>query len=104
MGRRRNKLRNAAGFIGLSIIRQLYRIVKIAHIGSRTRYEDQFLYAKVQLILVPPYFQLVPPHLVCSGDGTAKTFFKFVLTFQQNELCELLNFRKKKVLLTTQID
>ena len=30
------------------------KIVKIAHIGSRTRSEDQFLYAKAQFILVPP--------------------------------------------------
>ena len=34
--------------------------------------EDQVLYAKVRFILVPPpHFQLVPPHYVCSGDGTA---------------------------------
>ena len=70
MDRRRNKLRNAAGPTGLSFFRHEYRIVKIAHIGSRTRSEDQFLYAKAQFILVPPYFQLVPPHYVCSGDGT----------------------------------
>ena len=70
MGRRRNKLRNAAGRIGLPFFRLKYRIVKIVHIGSRTRYEDQFLYAKIQFILVPPHFQLVPPHYVCSGDGT----------------------------------
>ena len=54
MGRRRNILRNAAGLIDLSFFRHEYRIVKIVHIGSRTRFEDQFLYAKVQFILVPP--------------------------------------------------
>ena len=73
MGRRQNKLRNAASLIGLSFFRHEYRIVKIVHIGSRTRFEDQFLYAKDQFILVPspPPFHLVPPHYVCSGDGTA---------------------------------
>ena len=73
MGRRENKLRNVAGFIGLSFFRHEYRIVKIAHIGSRTRSEDQVLYTKVEFILVPltPHFHLVPPHYVCSGDGTA---------------------------------
>ena len=67
---RRNKLRNAAGLIGLSFFRHEYRIVKIADIGSRTRFGDQFLYAKVQFIIVLPHFQQVPPHYVCSGDGT----------------------------------
>ena len=62
MGCRQNKLRNAAGLIDLSFFRHEYRIVKIVHIGSRTRFEDQFLYAKVPFILVPPppHFQLVP--------------------------------------------
>ena len=77
MGRRRNKLRKAAGLVGLSFFRHEYRIVKIVHIGSRTRFEDQFLYAKVQFIIVPPLpnFQLVLPHYVCSGDGTAPCEF-----------------------------
>ena len=71
MGRRRNKLRNAVSLIGLSFFRHESRIVKIAHIGSSTRSEDQFLNAKVQFILVPPpHFQLVSPHFVCFGDGT----------------------------------
>ena len=65
MGRRRNKLKNAAGLIGLSFFRHEYRIVKITQVGCRTRSEDQFLYAKVQFILVPPHFQLIPPHYVC---------------------------------------
>ena len=72
MGRGRNKLRNVAGLIGLTFFRHEYKIVKIAHIGSRTRSEEQILYAKVQFTLVPPHFQLVPPHYVCSGDGTDK--------------------------------
>ena len=67
---RRNKLKNGSGNVGLSFFRHEYRIIKIAHIGSRSRSEDQFLYAKVQFFLVPPHFQLVPPHYVCSGDGT----------------------------------
>ena len=54
LGRRRNKLRNAVGIIGLSFFSHEYRIVKIAHTCSRTRSEDQFLQAKVQFILVPP--------------------------------------------------
>ena len=59
----------------LSFFRHEYRIVKIAHIGGPTRSGDQFLYAKVQFILVPPapHFQLVPRHYVCSGNGTALT-------------------------------
>ena len=71
MGRRRNKLKNAAFAIGLSFFRHEYKIVKIAHVGIRTRSENQFLNAKVQ-------FNLVPPHYVCSGDGTALEvqFFK----------------------------
>ena len=70
MGRGRNKLRIAAGLIGLSFFRHKYKIVKFAHIGRRTRSEDQFLYAKVQFILVPPHFQVVPPYYACYGDGT----------------------------------
>ena len=39
---------------------------------SRTTSEDQFLYAKVQFILVPtPHFRFVPSHFLCSGNGTA---------------------------------
>ena len=50
-------------------------LLKIAHIGSRTRSEDQFLYAKVQFILVPPsQFQLVSRHYVCSSDGTVVVY------------------------------
>ena len=46
----------------------------MANVGSRTRSEDQFLYAKVQLNLVPfPHFQQVPPPYFCSGDGTSAT-------------------------------
>ena len=70
MGRRRNKLRNAAGLIGLSFLDINTEFVKIAHSGRRSRSEDQFLIAKVQFILVSPHFKLVPPHYVCSGDGT----------------------------------
>ena len=40
VGRRRNKLRNASSLLGLSFLRHNYRIVKIAHIGSRTRSDD----------------------------------------------------------------
>ena len=69
-------LRNASGLIGLSFFRHEYRNFDIAHIGSRTP-EDQFLYAKFQFILVLPHFRLVPPHFVCSGDGTGITFFVF---------------------------
>ena len=56
MGHRQNELRNAAGLV-----------LKIAHNFNHTRSEDQF-YTQ---ILVHPYFWLVPPHFVCSGDGTA---------------------------------
>ena len=70
MGRRRNKLRNAASLIGLFFFRHEYRIFETARICSRTRSEDQFLFAEVQFILVPPHFRLVPPHFVLSGDGT----------------------------------
>ena len=54
---------NAAGLFGLSFFRHEYRIVKIAHIGSRTRSEGQFLYAKVQFILVPPPLSASAPSL-----------------------------------------
>ena len=43
--------------------RNEYRIVKIAHIASGTRSEDQFLYAKVQFILVPPPLSASAPLL-----------------------------------------
>ena len=69
MGRRRNKLRNAAGLIDLSFFRHEYRIVKIVHIGSRTRFEDQFLYAKVQFILVPPPLSASAPSLPVADLG-----------------------------------
>ena len=39
---------------------------KIVHNCSRTRSEDQFLYASFSA----PHFWLVPPHFVCSGNGT----------------------------------
>ena len=47
------------------------------HIGSGIKSEDQFLYANVQLISVPPHFQRVLPHYVCSGDGTDFTYVSF---------------------------
>ena len=80
VGRRQNKLRNASGLIGLSFFRHDYRIVKIAHIGKRTRSEHQFLYAKVQYILVPPHFHQVPSHYICSGGGTGMADCIFSIT------------------------
>ena len=56
VGCRRNNLRNAAGLIGLFFFRHEYRIVRIARIGSRRRFKDKFLFAKVQFIFVPPTF------------------------------------------------
>ena len=58
MGRRRNELRNAASFI-----------LKLRIIVVAVRYEDQFLYANFS---APPHFWLVPPHFICSGNGTAQ--------------------------------
>ena len=49
---------------------------KIAHTCIRTRPEDQFLYANFS---APPYFWLVPPHFVCSGDGTGMLFTVYTL-------------------------
>ena len=46
--------------VGLSFFRHEHRSAKIARIGSRTRSEDQFLYAKVQYILVPLTFSERP--------------------------------------------
>ena len=43
----------------------------------------QFLCAKVQLILVPPYFRLEPPHFGCSGDGTAHSKTKLLFFWQR---------------------
>ena len=74
MGRRRNKLRNPTGLKGL-FFRHECRIFEIAHVGSRTISEDQFLHANVQFILVPPpHFQLVLLHLLRSSDGTGFTY------------------------------
>ena len=54
-GCRRNELRNAAG-----LILKLRKIVAV---------HDLKISFYMQ-ILVPPHFWLVPPHFVCSGDGT----------------------------------
>ena len=75
MGRRRNKLRNAAGPIVLSLFRHEYRFVKIAHIGSSARFEISFICKSSVYFSAPPHFQLVPLHYVCSGDGTAPCEF-----------------------------
>ena len=53
MSRRRNKLKNVAGHTGL-FFRHEYVIFKIAHIGSCTTSQDQFLLAKVV------YFSALP--------------------------------------------
>ena len=55
MGHRRNELRNAAG-----------RILKLHIIAAIQDLKTSFY----KQILVPPHFWLVPPHFVCSGDGT----------------------------------
>ena len=59
VGRRLNKLRNAAGIIGLSFSRLKYRIVKTAHTGSHTRSKNQFLYAKVLFFFSAPSLRLL---------------------------------------------
>ena len=56
MDRRRNELRNAAG------LTLKWRIIVAVQDLKISFY---------QKILVPPYFWLVPPHNVCSGDGIA---------------------------------
>ena len=79
-------VRNAAGlplYVSL-FFRHEYRIVKVTHIGSRTRSEDQFLYPKVQSTLVPP-------HYVCSGDGTG-------LGAKPLSLGDFFDFSKKKTI------
>ena len=58
MGRRRKELRNAA-----DLILELCIIVAV-------RSENQFIYANFSAPL--PHFWLVPPHFICSGDGTAR--------------------------------
>ena len=55
MSRRRNELRNAAGLILKLRIIEAVQDLKIS------------LYKQ---ILVPSYFWLLPPHFVCSADGT----------------------------------
>ena len=61
MGQRRNELRNAAGHV---LKLRIFEAVQDLIISFYTQ--------KVQFILVPPSprFWLVPPHFVCSGDGT----------------------------------
>ena len=49
--------------IDLCFFRHEYIIFKIAHICSRTRSEDKFLYAKIQFILVPPPLSAGTPAL-----------------------------------------
>ena len=60
VGCRRNKLRNAAGLIGLSFFRHEYRIVRIARIGSRRRYKDKFYMQKFSLFSCPPLSASAP--------------------------------------------
>ena len=69
MGRRRNKLykKRCRPYI---FSRHECRIFKIAHTCSRARSENQFSYAKVQFILVPPQFRPVTANFVRSGNGT----------------------------------
>ena len=60
MGRRRNELRNVAGLV---LKLRIFVAVQDLIISFYSR--------KVQFILVPPpHFWLMPPHFVCSGDGT----------------------------------
>ena len=59
MGRRRDDLRNATGLV---LKLRISVVVQDLIISFYTQ--------KVQFILVPPLFGLVPPHFVCSGDGT----------------------------------
>ena len=59
MGRRRNELRNAAGLV---LKLRIFVAVQYLIISFYTQ--------KVQFILVPPRFWVVPPHFVGSGDGT----------------------------------
>ena len=72
MGRRRNKLGNDACLTGFFFLDMNTEFLKLRVICSRTRSDNQFLYAEVQSILVLPssHFCLVPPHFVYSGDGT----------------------------------
>ena len=60
MGRRQNELRNAA-----SLVLKLRIFVAVQDLII------SFYTQKVQFVLVPPRFRLVPPHFVCSGDGTS---------------------------------
>ena len=53
MGYKPNKLRNAAGLNGLFFL-DMNAEFEIAHICSRRRSENQFLYTKAPFILVPP--------------------------------------------------
>ena len=55
MGHTQNELRNVAGLI-------LKLRISIAVQDMKISFYMQ--------VLVPPYFWLVPPHFVCSGDGT----------------------------------
>ena len=59
MGRKRNKVRNAAGLV---LKLRIFVVVQDLIISFYTQ--------KVQFILVLPRFWLVFPHFVCSGDGT----------------------------------
>ena len=67
MGRRRNELKNAAG-----LILKLRIIVAV----------QDLKFSFYMQILVSPHFWLVPPHFVCSGNGTGYTvrFFHETLT------------------------
>ena len=59
-----------------AFFKQKYRIFKIAPDLSRAK---SVLICKIQSILVPPHFRLVPHHFVCSGDGTIRQIKIFAL-------------------------
>ena len=77
MGHGQNELRNAAG-----LILKLRVIVAVQDMKI-----GLYMY-----ILVPPHFWLVPPHFVCSGDGTAGFYLWFksiIATSVQFAACAL---------------
>ena len=71
MGRQPNKLRNAAGLIGLFFLEMKTELLKLHIFVAVEDLKISFycIYKSSVYFSAPPHFRLVPPHFVLPGDG-----------------------------------
>ena len=72
VGCRRNKLRNAAGLIGLFFLDMNTELLELRVLVAVEDIKISFI-CKSSVYFRAPHFQLVPLYYVCSGDGTVFT-------------------------------